>query len=117
MSALTRIQSGPFNINDAVSIETLENMSFEERLLIPQPVETLFMDLPEVILPEFFAKLFLCGAELYQKKLRTSFDEGMLLRIKKGDVFLGLGRVCEKNGESVICSERLFELPPQPNPS
>lgn len=111
MSALTRVRTGNFTLDDAVSIEELEKMSFEERLKLPKPVETLFEEYPVLSLSQFHAKLFLDGAALYQKKIHSDFEDGQLIRVKHGDAFLGLGLAeTGEDGIPKVRPEKLFML-------
>lgn len=93
MSSLCRTRSGPFTLDGAHTIEELSGMTFEERLALPRPTESLFEDLPEVRINDFYTKLIKGGTELYQKKLGTSFEEGTTVRLKNGGDFVALGRV------------------------
>lgn len=111
MSALRRTRTGSFTLDDAYSIEDLEKMSFEERLTLPLPVETLFPHMRVVTLPKFFANLYLAGAPLLQKKVRINIPEGETVRIKYGDKFLGLGiGSVNSDGDPVLKAEKLFYL-------
>ncbi len=110
MSALLRTETGVFTLEQSVTIAELEAMPFEERLTLPKPVESLFMDLPVLDLNDFQAKLFRGGAELYQKKLKTDYPVGQLVRIRYKGEFIALGRVGEYDAGTAIKSEKLFVL-------
>lgn len=111
MSALRRTQTGDFTLSDAYTIEELEKMTFEERLTIPKPVETLFSDMRAINLPKFFANLYLSGAPLFQKKVRINVSEGECVRVMYGNLFLGLGRGdVNSDGVHVLKAEKLFYL-------
>lgn len=110
MSGLVRTRTGKFSLEDAIKIEDLEKLSFEERLALPKSAESLFEDLPAVSIGDFHAKLLLSGCELYQKKIRSSFADGELVRVRNRNRFIALGRVCDKEGDSVIHPEKLFVL-------
>ncbi|MGN1346224.1 MAG: tRNA pseudouridine(55) synthase TruB [Eubacteriales bacterium] len=111
MASLVRTRSGPFTLDGAVTVETLDGMTMEERLALPRPVEELFLDLPEVNVPDYYAKLVRGGTSLYQKKLKTAFDEGQLVRIRNRGEFLALGRAgFDGDGTAVIRPEKLFRL-------
>ena len=85
MSSLRRVASGDFSLENAYTLEGLEEMSVNGRYLALCPVERLFDSLPEVRLSEFFARLGRCGCELYQKKLRTAFPSGQRVRLCDAD--------------------------------
>ncbi len=110
MSGLCRTRSGPFTLDRAVTVEELENMTFEERLALPMPTESLFEDLPKIVVNGFFEKLVKSGAELYQKKLGTSFSDGALVRINSEKEFIALGKVAEYPSGSAIKAVKLFVL-------
>ena len=110
MSSLIRVRTGNFTLENAVTIEELENMTFEERVALPLPTVKLFEDLRSISVNDFYAKLIKGGTELYQKKLGTSFDDGELIRIMHAGEFLALGRVCEYEKGSAVKPEKLFIL-------
>jgi tRNA pseudouridine55 synthase len=116
MSSLVRTRTGKFSLEDCITIEELENMTFEDRLKLPKPVESLFMDLPEVSFVDFYAKLIRGGTELYQKKLKIDLPEGQLIRIRNRGEFIALGRGGVTDGVAVIKPEKLFVIdPPKDN--
>lgn len=116
MSSLVRTRTGKFTLDDCITIEELENMAFEDRLKLPKPVESLFMDLPEVSVVDFYAKLIRGGTELYQKKLKVDIPEGQLIRIRNRGEFIALGRGGVTDGVAVIKPEKLFVIdPPKDN--
>lgn len=110
MSSLVRTRTGRFTLADSITIEELEQMSFEERLLLPKSAESLFEEYPALDVNDFYAKLILSGCELYQKKLHTNFDAGMLVRIRNKNKFIALGRADVNESESVIKPEKLFVI-------
>lgn len=110
MSSLIRVRTGNFTLENAVTIEELENMTFEERVALPLPTVKLFEGLRSISVNDFYAKLIKGGTELYQKKLGTSFDDGELIRIMHAGEFLALGRVCEYEKGSAVKPEKLFIL-------
>ena len=115
MAALTRTRTGRFTLDEAVTVEALEGMTAEERLGALLPVESLFEELPALELDEFHARLIRCGSDLFQKKLRTDYPAGTLIRLKTGGVFFALGRAGVRpsdGGEEipVIRLEKLFVL-------
>ncbi|MBE6542021.1 MAG: tRNA pseudouridine(55) synthase TruB [Ruminococcaceae bacterium] len=112
MSSLVRTRTGSFTLDKAVSIEELDNMSSEERMELPIPVESLFEELPLVNVSDFYAKLVRGGTNLYQKKLKVSIEDGQLCRIRQRGVFIALGRGDTVDGEAVIRPEKLFVIDP-----
>ena len=116
MAALIRTRTGRFTLDEAVTIEKLDGMTPEERLGVLKPVESLFDELPALELDEFHARLIRCGSDLYQKKLRTDFPAGTLIRLRRGGAFFALGRAEDKPTEGgdgtipAISLEKLFVL-------
>ena len=116
MAALIRTRTGRFTLDEAVTIEELDGMTPEERLGVLKPVESLFDELPALELDEFHARLIRCGSDLYQKKLRTDFPAGTLIRLRRGGAFFALGRAEDKPTEGgdgtipAISLEKLFVL-------
>jgi len=110
MSALTRVRSGSYTLEEALPISRLEEMEYAQRLALPRPVETLFTHLPSVSLPDFYTKLIRGGAPVYQKKIHTDFPDGQLVCLWNRQQFFALGRAEVNENESVIRSEKLFIL-------
>lgn len=110
MSALRRTESGPFPLSQSVTIPALEAMTMEERLALLLPLETYFLDLPDVHLPTFYARLARNGCEIYQSKIHTALPDGALVRLYKEDVFFALGRVGDYPDGSAIRAVKIFVL-------
>ena len=112
LKSLCRSQTGKFTLADSVTIAEIEAMSRDERvsLLASRPAETVFTHMPEVVLPEFFARLARNGAEVYQAKIGTHFEEGAQLRLSDAGGFFAVGEVREYPDGSAIKMVRLFEL-------
>lgn len=94
MSSLVRIGSGGFSLSDAHTLDELEAMTQEERYGILHDTEELFADCPIVRLPAFFARLALCGNEIYLKKLGLELQVGQRVRMYDSS-FFSLGEVKE----------------------
>ena len=110
MSSLERTRSASFTLEASHTIEELENLSQEERAALVIPTESLFADLPAVNINDFYTKLIKGGTELYQKKLRTSFEDGALVRLRHNNSFIALGKVTEFPDGSAVKPVKLFEL-------
>ncbi|MGN1094855.1 MAG: tRNA pseudouridine(55) synthase TruB [Eubacteriales bacterium] len=93
MSALFRTETGGFDISEAHTIEEIEEMTENERDSLLIPTENLFLSLPSAKLPLFYEKLAKNGAQIYQKKIGTSFEKGERIRVCGSDGFFGLGEV------------------------
>ncbi|MBQ4354706.1 MAG: tRNA pseudouridine(55) synthase TruB [Clostridia bacterium] len=116
MSSLVRTKTGQFTLDDCVTVEELDAMTFEERLRLPKPVESLFAQLDAVSVPDYYAKLLRGGAPLFQKKLKCSFEAGTLVRIYQRGQFIALGRAGIEDDKAVIRQEKLFVIEEQNSP-
>lgn len=111
MQSLIRTRTGKFTLDDCVTIEQLDNMTQEERFALTRSTESLFEDIPEVRIPDYYVKLVRGGTSLFQKKLKTDFESGTLLRLKNNGEFIALGRAdTDENGRAIIRPEKLFSL-------
>ncbi len=110
MSALQRTKSGSFTLENAYTIEDLENISIEERAKLVMPTESLFEDCPKIVVNDFYAKLIRGGTELYQKKLGTQIETDKYVRIIHNDTFIALGQVKEYDQGSAVRPVKLFVL-------
>lgn len=111
MATLERRMAGGFDIEDSHTIAELEEMSEDERLACLIPTERLFDTLPAVHLPEFFERLCRGGCEIYQKKIKTSYELGTRVRLCSANgEFFALGEVREYDDGSAIKSLKMFNL-------
>ncbi len=110
MASLTRTFTGGFGLESAYTLEDLENMSEDDRLRILSPAEDLFDDCPRIELPEFFARLAHCGAEIYQSKIGTCYDMGCRVRLYDKSGFFALGEVTDFEGGSAVKPIKQFRL-------
>lgn len=110
MSALSRTKSGNFTLENAHTIEELEELTIEERAALVAPTESLFSDLPEININDFYTKLIKGGTELYQKKLGTDFDDESYVRVRHNGRFIALGQVRDCKNGSAVKPVKLFEL-------
>jgi tRNA pseudouridine55 synthase len=116
MAALERTAACGFDISESYDLDALKEKSYDELVKILLPVETLFEDLSEVKLPEFYEKLFRSGCEIYQKKIFTSHEVGTRLRVVGKRGFFALGEVVppEKCGNpelgSAVKSIKMFDI-------
>jgi tRNA pseudouridine55 synthase len=110
MSSLRRERSGGFLLEDAYTLEALENMDENERAGALIPTESLFYELDIVKRPEFYERLCRNGAEIYQKKIKTDYEIGKRVRIYGKDGFFALGEVMEFEDGSAVKAIKLFDL-------
>jgi tRNA pseudouridine55 synthase len=110
MSELERTQSGDFRIEDTKSISEIEQMEMAQREELILPIESLFTSAPEVVLPDFYAKLCRSGCEIYQHKIKTSYKEGEFIRLSDKNGFFALGQVKAYPDGTAIKALKLFVL-------
>lgn len=110
MTSLTRIKAGDFALDDCITIEQLENMSYEQRLATLIPPQNALKG-ERITLPDFYEKLYLSGCEIYQKKIGTSLPlDSHVLVFDKNNTFLSYGTVKDYPNGSAIKSEILFNI-------
>ena len=110
MSELERTQSGDFRIEDTKSILEIEQMEMEQREALILPIESLFTSAPEVVLPDFYARLCRSGCEIYQHKIKASYKEGEFIRLSDKNGFFALGQVKAYPDGTAIKALKLFVL-------
>ena len=102
MKTLCRASASGFTLADSVTLGELEAMTESEREAKVLPVERIFLDLPEVKLPDFFARLAHSGLEIYQKKISTDFEIGERVRLCDKNGFFAVGEVREFDDGTAI---------------
>lgn len=110
MSSLRRERAGGFSLSDAHTLDELEKTDFDKLPDILIPTESLFANLDIVRLEAFYERLCRNGAEIYQKKIGTHYENGQCVRIYGKDGFFALGEVREYDDGSAIKAIKLFEL-------
>lgn len=111
MATLCRSRVGDFKMENAYTLEQLEQMNQSERESLLLPIESLFDDLPAVYLPSFYEKLSRSGCEVYQKKIKSSHNLGERVRLcSASGEFYALGEVREYEGGSAIKPIKLFDI-------
>ena len=112
MSSLCRTRVGEFDIKNSHTIEELASMSEEELIACLIPIDTLFMDLPRIFLPKFYAGLYKNGCEIYFKKLRPAGIDrnavGVLYRVYGEDGFIALGESAEYAKGVALKARKMF---------
>lgn len=110
MSTLRREEAAGFTVRDALTITELEAMTSEEREARVLPTEYIFRSRGAVTLPDFYARLARCGAEIYLKKIGVSAEAGELLRLYDARGFFALGEVREYPDGAAIKPVRQFDI-------
>lgn len=93
MKTLTRLSASGFALDECHTLSELEKMSEGERLAAVLPIERVFGDWSEVVLPDFFARLARCGLEIYLKKIGVSLEIGDRVRLYDREGFFAVGEV------------------------
>lgn len=111
MASLCRTETGGFNISESITIDKLKSMDDGDLISRLIPTESLFKTLDAVNLPTFYEKLCRSGCEIYQKKIKTNFDNGTRIRLcsENGD-FFALGEVSQFENGSAIKAIKTFKL-------
>lgn len=111
MATLCRSSAGGFSIDCAHSLEKIEALSYEERLSLLSPTESLFCDLKQISLPPFYEKLSRNGCEIYLKKIGSELPLGERVRVcSQSDEFYALGEVREYEDGNAIKLIKLFDI-------
>ncbi len=110
MSSLRRERAGNYTIDGAYTLDGLDETEQSERESLLIPVETLFDGLETVKLPQFYERLARNGAEIYQKKIKTSFEVGTRVRMYGENGFFALGEVIDYPDGSAVKSIKIFDL-------
>ena len=110
MTELQRTKSGDFSIENAYTINELEEMELEERVNLLLPPEELFTTAEPVSFSEFYTRLFKSGCEIYQKKIGTHFPDGSFVRVYENGEFIALAKVQEYPDGSAIKSIKFFKI-------
>lgn len=111
MSSLHRTVAGGFDIENSHTLEEIETLDMSERFALLAPTESLFCDLPKVCLPAFYEKLCRSGQQIYQAKIKTTFDVGEKVRICSLDgEFFALGEVHEYPDGTAVKAVKTFNL-------
>ncbi|AGA69993.1 tRNA pseudouridine synthase B [Desulfitobacterium dichloroeliminans LMG P-21439] len=105
MSGLVRLRSGPFRIEDSISLEAIQACMEREdySFLIPLPKA---LDLPRVSLPPQRAAAFRNGLSTAKNQVEemTQDDEGMEVQVFSEGNFLGIGIWREQQ----LCPHKVF---------
>ncbi len=104
MASLRRTEAGGFSLAQAHLPAALEEMSEEQRLSLLLPVESLFSDLPAVVLPAFYERLVRGGCAVDQRKLSRKQEAGQRLRLMNAsDEFFALGEIVTDAESGALC--------------
>lgn len=111
MASLLRTDVCGISIDEAYSLDEMENMTETERQGILLPVERLFSDAPVVELPAFFERLFRNGCAISSKKIRCELPVGSRVRVRDANgTFFALGEIVDNGDTAALKALKLFEL-------
>ncbi|MFL9710850.1 tRNA pseudouridine(55) synthase TruB [Methylobacillus sp. Pita1] len=102
LGGLRRLTTAHFNLQDAVTIEQLEQMSLEQRDEVLLGADAAIEDLPQVTLDDDSAFYLLRGQEVWKSGVRI---EGLFRLYSEQGVFLGIG---EQTSRGSIAPKRLL---------
>jgi tRNA pseudouridine55 synthase len=110
VSALHRFRAGPFDEQQAISLEELEKLreqgSVEQLDQLLKPVDTPVSNYPAVKFDQILAGFFQLGQEISSNKAFHQGQEGDIVRVfREGGTFLGIGTVTE---DGKIAPKRLI---------
>lgn len=108
MASLCRTEAAGFSLSDAHTLKEAEVLSDEGRRALLFPVERVFLSLPKVTLPPFFARLARNGAPIYQKKIGVSLPEKSHVRLSDADGFFAVAESRETADGMAFCLLKLF---------
>ena len=108
MKTLCRASASGFTLEDAHTLDELENMSDEEREKCIFPVEYIFRNYGEIRLSEFFSRLAHSGLEIYLQKIGAELPVGTIVRLSDGNGFFAVGEVREYEQGRAIKPIRQF---------
>lgn len=112
MATLERSAACGFSINEAHTIDEIEQLSVDKRLALLRPVEEIFNELDSVKIPAFYEKLFRSGCEIYIKKAKLpEYPAGTRLKVlDSSGSFFALGEIREYENGLAVKSIKLFVL-------
>ncbi len=111
MAALERTEACGIKLSECYTLEEVEQMSEKNRQELLLPTERLFSELPSIRLSAFFEKLFRDGCPIYQKKIKTAYTIGQMVRVcSENGEFFALGEVIDREDGSAVKSVKIFEL-------
>ena len=111
MATLCRSSAGGFSLDEAFTLEELEEKTLEERISLLKPCESLFYELPAIDLPQFYEKLSRSGCEIYQNKIKSNFELGERIRMRNSSGnFYALGEVKQFDNGTAIKSIKMFDI-------
>ncbi len=110
MKTLCRASACGFTLEQAHSLEELEQMTDEERESVIVPTERVFEKFGAVTLSDFYARLARCGAEIYLSRAGVDAKLGERLRLYDKNGFFAIGEVREFEQGLALKPIKQFDL-------
>jgi tRNA pseudouridine55 synthase len=107
LHALRRIQAGSLQLQGALTLDTLQAMSLEERTAALAPVDRLLQSFPAVHLPDALVQRFLQGQRIALGKHGLLVPESTLGRVRVYDLAQQLLGTAQMQEAQVLAPERL----------
>ncbi len=95
MTELLRTETAGFSLENAVALDDLNEENINNYLM---PSDCALPQCPEVFVTEKQAIRFSNGGELDLVRLKTSLEDGEVVRVKFDNILLGLGKVSKEQG-------------------
>lgn len=112
MSSLRRMAVGRFSIEEAHTLEGLSLLDDEGLKAALIPIDSIFAEYGEIVLPDFYSTLFKNGCEIYFKKLRPKgIDreaEGVFYRVYDRHGFIALGESVRFDDGVAVKARKMF---------
>ena len=102
MTGLVREQSGPFTMENAVTLGNLEREGWKGHLI---PMEDVLIAYPEVVIPNDFYHLIVNGVKVQDTRLKDLIPSGLYRAYSEKRDFLGL---IERNEEALFLKVNLM---------
>ncbi len=111
MAALRRMEAGGFPLSSCHTLDALSEMEPAQRQACLLPVESLFTNLPRLVLSPFFAGLCRNGCAVLQSKLNTAYPTGTRMRLcDPEERFFALGETVDTEEGTAVKMIKLFVL-------
>jgi len=110
MTALRRMSAAGYSTSWGHTLSQIEAISEDRREVLVIPIERLFSNKREIVLPPFLARLARCGVPIYQKKIGVSVPTGEIVRFSDEKGFFALGEAMTADDGEVIKPIRQFDI-------
>ena len=112
MTSLCRRSAAGYSTSWGHTLAQIEGVAEERREVFVLPIDKLFPDKKEIILPPFFARLARCGVPIYQKKIGTDIPKDEIVKLSDENGFFALGQAVSLDDGEAIKPIRQFDITP-----